>query len=346
MRVALLAPITHPIPPRGYGPWERIVAHLANGLTAEGHDATLFAPAGAETRAKLITTVPHPLATWPPGETVDPRIWEEVHIASVAEIVSSGGFDVLHSHLSVHPLGYAHFLPVPIVTTLHGVAWNRAVHPALNRYRHLPYVSLSSAERGLFPGLNYVATVFNAVDCDHFRPGQGEHGFLLFAGRMAPEKQPHLAIEVATRTGIPIRLAGMIEAKHREYFTTKVAPRIGDSGVEYLGDVDDDTMAELYSRARAVIVPLGWDEPFGLVIAESLASGTPVVAWHRGAVPELVRDGITGFVVDDSNGAVAALGRLDELDRAECRRDAEERFSVAAMTRGYLDAYQRVSEAG
>jgi len=343
MRIAMLAPVTHRFPPRGYGPWEQVVSDLTDGLVTEGHQVTLFAPAGSETRADLVSTLPYPLAEWPDGEVApDHRVWEEIHIADMARACSAGGFDIIHSHLNVHPLGYADLLPVPMVTTLHGSAWNRAIHPALARYRNHPFVSLSEAERRLFPDLRYVATVFNGVDCDRFAPGRGDGGYLLFAGRMAPEKQPHLAIEVARKAGLPIKLAGLVEDQYRDYFDIGVASQTDGSVVEYVGDLDRESLSRLYGEAIAVVVPLAWDEPFGLVVIESLASGTPVIGWRRGALPELIRHGVTGAIVDDVPGAVSAIDDLDRLDRAECRRDAETRFSIAVMTRGYIDAYRRV----
>lgn len=339
----MLAPISHPIPPSGYGPWERVVSDLTRGLTKVGHDVTLFAPHGSETPGRLVATVPHPLAEWPlSDDPPDHRIWEEIHIAIAAETVSSGDFDIVHSHLNVHPLGYARVIHTPLITTLHGSAWNRAIHPALDRFADLPFVSLSNAERGFFPDLNYVATVHNGIDCARFQPGSGDGGFLLFAGRMAPEKQPHLAIEVALRAALPLKLAGPIEDRHRGYFETEVAPQVDDVMVEYLGDLNRTELVEVYGKAVAVIMPLAWDEPFGLVVVESLACGTPVIGWRRGALPELIDEGVTGVVVDDVAGAVSALSSLEALDRAACRREAETRFSISAMTRGYLDAYQRV----
>lgn len=339
----MLAPITHSIPPSGYGPWERVVADLVHGLTEEGHDVTLFGPAGSETPGQLIPTVPYALDEWPSSEGIaDHRVWEEIHIATFAEVVASHDFDIIHSHLTVHPLGYASLLEPPMLTTLHGSAWNRAIHPALERFRDLPFVSLSDAERVLFPGLNYVATVHNGIDCTRFRPGSGAGGFLLFAGRMAPEKQPHLAIEIGRRADRPVKLAGPIEERHRNYFETEVATRLDTAMAEYLGDLKSDELGVAYRQAAAVIMPLAWEEPFGLVVIESLASGTPVVGWRRGAMPELIEDGVTGFVVDDVAGAVAAVNGLDGLDRAACRREAETRFSIPVMTLNYVAAYQRV----
>lgn len=339
----MLAPITHRLPPAGYGPWERVVADLTGGLVAEGHDVTLFGAAGSETPARVVATTPHPLEDWPESEPApDHRVWEQVHIAATAEHVAAGGFDIVHSHMNVHALGYARLLSTPMITTLHGSAWNLGVHPALERYKDLPFVSLSDSERAFFPALNYVATVPNGIDTQDFACGDGSGGYVLFVGRLSPEKQPEIAIQVAVEAGIPIRLAGPIEPRYRDYFATEIQPSLSRPGVDYLGDLQRTELVELYGKASALLMPLGWDEPFGLVVIESLASGTPVIGWRRGALPELIRDGITGAIVDDVAEALVALEHLDRFDRLKCREDAESRFSIAEMTRGYIEAYERV----
>ncbi len=345
MKIAMLAPITHRTPPAGYGPWEQVVANLTNGLVAQGHEVTLFGPAGSETGADLVATVPHPLDDWPKADSPpDHRIWEEMHIATMAEQSAKGRFDLVHSHLHVHALGYAALLPVPMVTTLHGAAWNGAIHAALTHYKDLPFVSISHAERDIFPEIRYVATVYNGIDCDRFPPGEGRGGYLLFAGRMAPEKAPHLAIDVARRTSRQLKMAGMIEDRHRDYFEDQVRPWLDGTMVEYLGPLDRSALGTVYRDAAALLMPLRWPEPFGLVVAEALASGTPVIGWRRGSLPELIRDGVTGAIVDDVAAAAAAIGRLDKLDREECRRDAVARLSIEAMTRGYVKVYRKLLE--
>jgi glycosyltransferase involved in cell wall biosynthesis len=303
----------------------------------------VFGAAGSQTPARLVATTPHPLGAWPRNRPdPDHRVWEEIHIAATMEAVAADGFDILHSHMNVHPLGYARLMKTPVVTTLHGAAWSRGVHPALERYRDLAFVSISEAERAFFPSLDYVATVHNGIDTDDFELGDGSGAYVLFAGRMAPEKLPRVAIETARRADLPIKLAGPIEPRHRDYFAAEIEPAIDPPEVEYLGDIPRSDLKDVYGRAAALLMPLAWDEPFGLVVIESLASGTPVIGWRRGALPELIREGITGAVVDDEGGAVAALARLDEFDRTKCRAEAESRFGIAAMTRGYLDAYRIV----
>ncbi len=343
MRIAMLAPITHRLPPEGYGPWEQVTSDLTDGLVALGHHVTLFGPEGSKTAAELAATVPAPLEEWPADlDEPDPRVWEELHIARAMESVAAGDFDLIHSHLHVHALAFGGLLTLPILSTLHGVAWNRSVHPALAAYRHHPFVSISDAERQFFPTLNYVATVYNGIDVDAFPPGRGGGGFVLFAGRVAEEKAPHLALHAARSQGYPLRLVGPVEPKHRRYFETQVQPLLDGRDYRYVGPLKREELGDLYRAADALMMPLAWDEPFGLVVAESLASGTPVIGWRRGAVPELIRDGVTGAVVDDVEGAAAAIGRIDTFDRAACRDDALTRFSTGAMAQGYVAAYQRI----
>lgn len=343
MRVALIAPISHRVPPDGYGPWERVVADLANGLHQRGHDVTVFAAGGSELKARTVATVPYPLEDWQPREAPNPRIWEEIHIAEAMLQTTRDGYDIVHNHLSVHPLGFAPHLDIPLVTTLHGIAWNRDTHPALARYQDLAFVSISDSERRFFPGLRYVATVYNGVDPARFVEGPGSGGHLLFAGRLAPEKAPNLAIEAAIKAGVPLRLAGPVEEKHQDYFEKAIKTRLRSGEVEYLGSLSATELSEQYRDAVALLSPLAWEEPFGLVVAEAMMSGTPVIGWRRGALPELITEGVSGFLVDDVEGAVEVIGRLDDIDRSKCRMYAVEHLGVRRMVDGYEAVYERLT---
>jgi glycosyltransferase involved in cell wall biosynthesis len=333
----MLAPIAHAYAPDGYGPWERVTHDLTERLVEMGVEVTLFAPSGSLTGAHLVETVEGPLASHPDA---DPRLHEELHLAMVMEAARDHRLDLIHSHLHVHALVYSRLIPCPMVTTLHGVGWNRAHHTLLQRYRDQPFVSLSDAERGFLPELNYVATIPNGIHLPDFPPGGGGGGYLAFVGRMAPEKAPDLAIETAGAAGIPLRLAGPIEDRHRAFFE-QLDMRSGD--VEYLGPLRRDDVAKLLGDAVGLLMPLRWDEPFGLVVVESLATGTPVVAWRRGAMVEIVEDGVTGFVVDDPSSAVGAIGKIGSLSREECRAEAERRFSDTRMALDYLTVYEQMA---
>ena len=339
LRVGMISPISHEYDPAGYGPWERVTHDLTEYLVADGVDVTLFAPATSTTAARLIATVPAPLSQL---EDPDARLHETLHVAVAMEEASKGFFDVVHSHLHVHALPFAPLIGVPLVTTLHGAAWNRAHHPLLTRYRDAPYVSISDREREFLPELNYVATVANGVDLAHFPFGSGRGDYLAFVGRMAPEKGPDIAVQVARQAGIELRLAGPVEDRHREFFDTfmRDAP-----GVEYVGPLPRGEVATFMGQARALIMPLRWEEPFGLVVIESLATGTPVVAWRRGAMPEIIEDGTTGLLVDDVASAVRAVSAVNTLDRRDCRRSVEHRFSATRMAREYRRVYETLTSS-
>jgi glycosyltransferase involved in cell wall biosynthesis len=336
MRIGMVAPISHAYPPLGYGPWERVTHDLTEALVESGHDVTLFAPAGSTTRAALVPTVPGPLDG---DHSLDPRLTEEMHLAVVMETVAQGGLDLVHSHLHVHALVFSRLIGVPMLTTLHGAAWDRNHHRLLERYADQPFVSLSNREREYLPGLNYVATIPNGIILDDYRPGAGDGGYLAFAGRMAPEKGPDLAVETAKAAGWPLRLAGPVETRHSRFFD-EVMAGVGDDRIEYVGDLSREGLRDFLADARATLMPLRWHEPFGLVVVESLAVGTPVVAWRMGAMPEIVDEAETGFLVDDVDGAVAALARINSVSRARCRAVAEERFSHRMMAEAYSGVYR------
>ncbi|MGH8912749.1 MAG: glycosyltransferase family 4 protein [Acidimicrobiia bacterium] len=341
LTIGMIAPISHPFPPPGYGPWERVCHDLTEGLVQLGHDVVVFAPAGSNTSGDLHPTVPMPLVEAAVNDVPhDSRVWESAHIAAAVAESMRRRVDVVHSHLHVHALGYAPLMPMPLVTTLHGAAWDANHHMMLDAHRDQPFVSLSDAERRFLPDLNYVATVNNGIRLADYPPAADPGTDLAFVGRMAPEKAPHLAIAVANSAGLRLVLAGAIEAQHQSYFDDSVRPQLGPM-IRYVGELPRHEVVQLLSASGALIMPLLWDEPFGLVVIESLAVGTPVVAWRRGAMPELIRHGETGFLVDDVQGAAAAVATITQIDRARCRVAAETRFGHIDMARGYVEAYGR-----
>jgi glycosyltransferase involved in cell wall biosynthesis len=355
VRIAILAPISWPLPPPGYGPWEQIAFNLTEGLVARGHDVTVFAAAGSDVPARLVAPCPHPLEAWPSDERhrtreydagtgllegpPSGRTWEELHIATCMERAAAGEFDIVHSHLHVHALVYGRLIPCPLVTTLHGSAWSRASHPVLKAYREFPFVSLSDAEREFLPELNYVATVPNGIRLEEFAFQGDKEDFLLYAGRFAPEKGPDLAVEAARRAGRRLVLAGKMEPQYQEYYEREIAPHLGDA-VEYVGDLTQRELAGYYRRAAAVLFLARWSEPFGMVAVEAQACGTPVIATRRGGPAESVVDGETGFLVDTPEEAARAVARLGSLDPRACRHNVEERFTAAVMARGYERVYE------
>lgn len=360
MRIAMLAPISWSLPPEGYGPWEQVAYNLTEELVRRGHDVTLFAAGGTQTSAQLVATTPYALSTWPEAERVRPRafdldsgllegppdarILEQHHIAQCMERAAQGEFNIVHSHLHVHALVFARLIQCPLVTTLHGAAWVRAAHAVLRAYRDMPVVSLSHAERQFLPELNYVATVYNGIRLDDFPFEANKEDYLLFAGRLAPEKGTAEAVELARRSGRRLLIAGMVEPQHQEYFDQRIRPHLDGKQIEYLGLLSQAELAPVYRKAAAVLFLIHWAEPFGLVAVEAQASGTPLIATRRGALPEIIRDGETGFIVDSIENAIDAVERLPGMSPAACRRNVEERFTVGHMTDGYEAVYETLAE--
>ena len=356
MRIAILAPVSWPVPPASYGPWEQVCANLVDGLVRLGHDVTLFAAPGSKTSATLVETVAHPFSLWPeqqlrreqcfdPGSGLlvgppDFRVLEQSHIATCMEAARSGDFDVVHSHLHVHALVFSRLIPCPLVSTLHGSAWVRELHPVLQRYRDCPFVSISDAERGFKSDLNYVATVYNGIDVQRYTLCTDKDDYLLFSGRFAPEKGAAEAVQIALRAGMPLKMAGMIEGRHRPYYDQNIAPYVDGRNVQYVGLLTQADLAPLYQKARAVLCPIHWAEPFGLVGIEALACGTPMIGARAGALPEIVEHGRSGFLFENPAEAVEQVGRLQDINPADCRRRVEQRFSARVMAAGYERVYR------
>ncbi len=356
LRVAMLAPISWRVPPVSYGPWEQVVYNLTQELVALGHHVTLFSACGAQTDAEQVETVPYPLGDWPQAERSRPRrydpatgylegppdtrVWEQKHIAACMEAAAAGRFDLVHSHLHVHALAFSRLIGCSLVSSLHGSAWARWHHPLFLEYRDCPFVSLSEAERQLCPELNYVATVYNGIRLNDFPFEPDKDDYLLFAGRLSPEKGPAEAIEVAKRTGRRLILAGMIEPQYQAHFDAKVKPHIDGKQIEYAGLLTQRELAPIYRKAAAVLFLINWCEPCSMVGIEAQASGTPLIGTRYGYLPEIIRDGQTGILVDDLDGACRAVDRLSELRPEDSRRNCEERFSAPVMAKGYEAVYR------
>lgn len=337
----MIAPISWRTPPDGYGPWELATHTLTEALVARGHDVTLFAARGSRTSARLVETAPAALSEDP---SLDAKVHEAMHVAAAFE--RAGSFDVLHSQADLLPLAFARLTPVPLVATIHGLGspeTRARVLPIWERYaRDVAYVAISQADRQ--PGLRYAATIHHGLDPEAWPFAEpGPDAPLLFFGRMHPDKGPDAAIEIAARAGQPLVMAGIV---HDEpYFRDRVAPHIDGTRVRWLGNVTGPDRARLLGGARALLHPIGFDEPFGLSVIEAMACGTPVIAYARGSMPELVQDGRTGFLVDDVAGAVAAVGRLGALDRHVVRQSVQGRFTAARMAEDHEALYHRVVTA-
>jgi glycosyltransferase involved in cell wall biosynthesis len=333
MRVAMLAPISWRVPPRHYGPWERVVSLLTEGLVERGGDVTLFATADSVTQAHLDAVCPRPLEEDP---SLDPKVWESLHIANAFE--KAGRFDLIHNHYDFLPLTYTRLVTTPVVTTVHGFSSDR-IKPVYRRYaERVAYVSISEADRD--PELRYLATVYHGIDLSEFTPREQAGRRLVYLGRIHPDKGVAEAIAVAKAVGLPLVIAGIVH--DREYFEREIAPHVDGDRVRYVGSLGAADRDKLLGSALALLHLVEFAEPFGLSMIEAMACGTPVIARRRGSVPEVVDEGITGFVVDDVAGAIQAVGRVATLDRRAVRARVAERFSRDRMVDDYMRVYARV----
>jgi glycosyltransferase involved in cell wall biosynthesis len=337
LRIGVIASIAHRTPPRGYGPWEQVASTLAEGLVALGHDVTLFATADSRTAGRLHAGAP---AGYEEDPTVDAKVHGGLHIAAAFERAAE--FDVLSNQFDFLPLTYSRLVGTPVVTTVHGFS-SEAILPVYRAYDDIArYVAISDADR--HPDLGYEATIHHGIETDRFtyRADPGEH--LLFLGRIHPDKGTHLAIEVAHRTGLPLVIAGIVQDE--AYFADRVRPHLGRRGVTYAGPVGPAERDALLGGALALLHLISFAEPFGLSVVEALATGTPVIARPLGSMPEIVRHGRTGFLVDDVAGAVDAVGRVGSLSRRHCRDDVEARFTRERMVADYAELFSRVVAGG
>jgi glycosyltransferase involved in cell wall biosynthesis len=349
MRIAQVAPPFQSIPPAGYGGTERVASLLTEELVRRGHDVTLFASGDSTTSARLIPTVD--TALWRQAEVRDPLIYWSVTLGEAYRRAAAGSFDLVHSHLDFLAFPCVSLVATPTLTTLHGRIDLPDMPRVYARFPDMPVVSISDHQRLPLPEACWAGTVYNAVDTDRlaFNPRGG--GYLAWLGRIAPEKGLDRAIRIAQRAGLPLKVGARLplndlsDANVRadwEHYERDVKPLLGGGGVELVGEVGDAEKSEFLGNALALLNPIDWPEPFGLVMAEALACGTPVVARRRGSVPEVVADGITGLIGESDDELAAHCGRVGDLSRAACRAEADRRFSPRAMADGYEATYFRL----
>ena len=335
LSVAMLAPISWRVPPRHYGPWEQFVSLLTEGLVSRGVDVTLFATADSVTRARLVGTAPTGYSE-DPG--LDAKVLESLHISALFERAAE--FDVIHNSYDFLPLTYSGLVGTPVVTTIHGFSSERIV-PVFEKYNARGYyVAISDADR--HAKLDYLATIHHGIDMQEFELAPGAGDYLLFFGRIHPEKGTAEAIEVATRAGLPLTIAGIVQ--DRDYFEQFVEPQVDGTMVRYVGPVGRDLRGELLGRARALLHLIAFDEPFGFSVVEAMACGTPVITHPRGSMPEIVREGENGFLVASVDEAVDAARASAGMDRMAVRASVEHRFNSDRMVDEYLAVYRRVIE--
>lgn len=340
MKIAQMAPLAEAVPPKLYGGTERVVAYLTDALVELGHEVTLFASGDSATKATLSPV-------WARALRLDPNVKD--HLAPLCmqlETVARRAheFDVIHSHLDYFGYSLLRRLGTPSITTLHG-RLDLPELPALYRlYGDTPVVSISDSQRVPLPEANFVATVLHGLPRNLLSMGAGRGGYLAFLGRISPEKAPDAAIRIAARAGIPLKIAAKVDRVDREYFKRTVEPLLGQADVEFIGEIREDQKQEFLGNAAGLIFPIAWREPFGLVMIEAMACGTPVIAFENGSVPEVLEDAVTGFIVQSEDQAVAAVRRIEIFDRARIRGEFERRFTAQRMAQDYLKLYARLTQ--
>jgi glycosyltransferase involved in cell wall biosynthesis len=348
MRIAQVAPPFERVPPRAYGGTERVISTLTEELVRRGHEVTLFASGDSLTTAELEPIVER--ALWhhePPFADLAP-FWSLV-LGKVWRRIDE--FDVIHSHLDSFGFPLARAAARPVVTTLHGRLDRPELEPVYREFADAPLVSISRAQRAPMPWVNWVANVYHGIELDDYQPPPEPGRYLAFLGRVSPSKGLDAAIRVARRAGMPVKVAARLPLRAGyapdaeedwRYYQEVARPLLDGPGVQFVGEVGGRDKCDFLSAAAALLFPIAWPEPFGLVMPEALACGTPVIALSNGSVPEVIEDGLTGFVRDDEDGMVAAVARLHEIDRAACRAEAERRFSPSVMADGYERVYEEL----
>lgn len=339
MRIAQIGPLTESVPPKLYGGTERVISWLTEELVALGHDVTLFASGDSKTSAKL-----EPV--WPRALRLDGSVRDAnaLHMAMLEQVFQRAHeFDVLHFHLDYYPFSLFSRQRTPFVTTLHGRLDLPEHQIAFKSVASAPLISISNNQRTPIDDAPWMGTIYHGLPASLLMPQPMRPEYLAFMGRIAPEKAVDQAIEIATRCGLPLKIAAKVDPVDREYFEEKIEPLLDRRGVEFIGEIGDEEKPAFLSGAMALLVPMAWPEPFGLVMIEAMACGTPVIAYNQGSAPEIVEDGSTGFIVQDVPDAVAALDRVPTLSRKHIRKRFEERFTSRRMAQDYLAIYHSLA---
>lgn len=340
MKIAQIAPLYESVPPKLYGGTERVVSNLCDALVEIGHQVTLFATADARTKAHLVAVRDQAIRL----DASPLKSDMAAHLALLHEVKRcSTAFDILHFHLDLLHFPMFEDEAEKTVTTLHGRLDLKDLAAAYARWPHFPLVSISDAQRRALPNANWAATVGHGVSANQliFHP-ETRGGYLAFLGRLSPEKRPEIAIRLATRAALPLKIAAKVDAVDTAYFNQVVQPLLDNPTIDFVGEIGDELKSEFLGNALALLFPIDWPEPFGLVMIEAMACGTPVIAWNRGSVAEVIDDGVTGFIVNSEEEALDAIPRALSLDRRKIRAVFEERFTAHAMARNYVRVYQRL----
>lgn len=333
MKIAILAPIAWRTPPRHYGPWESVASNVTEELVARGHDVTLYATGDSITSARLRSVCPHGYEENP---EMIPKVWEALHISALFE--EADQYDIIHNHFDYLPLTYTGMTETPVISTIHGFS-SENILPVYQKYDALVhYISISNADRS--PDLQYVSTVYHGINIDQFKFQADSGKYLLFFGRIHRDKGPREAIQIARKSGKRLIMAGIIQNK--AYYKAHIEPALEPDHIEYVGSVGPERRNELLGNAQGLLHPIQFDEPFGLSVVESMACGTPVIAFNRGSMSELIIDKHNGYLVDSIDEAVCAVRNLRKIHRSNCREHVEKYFTVPHMVDNYLKVYNAV----
>jgi glycosyltransferase involved in cell wall biosynthesis len=334
MKLAMLSPIAWRTPPRHYGPWERVVSLLSEGLIKKNVDLTLFATGDSITKGKLHSIVSH---GYEEDHLLDPKVWECLHISEVFEHAHE--FDLIHNNFDFLPLTYSRLIKTPMITTIHGFS-SKQIIPVYKKYNNTSYyVSISDTDRS--PELDYIETIYHGIDIKNFTfKSQPDEDYLLFFGRIHPDKGTKEAISIAKKTKKRLIIAGILQ--DRQYFEKCVKPSLCEGKIEYIGSVGPKQRNKLLGNAIALLHPISFNEPFGLSIIESMACGTPVIAFYRGSMPEIIENGYNGYLVNNTTEAIDKVQEINNINRSECRKTVEEKFTVEIMVNKYLTVYERI----
>ncbi len=333
MKVAILSSIAWRTPPRRYGPWEQVASNITEGLFEKGIDVTLFATADSITKGKLESVCDH---SWSENPELDPKVCECLHISNLME--QADKFDVIHNNFDFLPLTYSRLVKTPMVTTIHGFS-SQKILSVYKKYNSTnTYVSISNSDRS--PELEYAATVYNGINTSEFTFCSEPKDYLLFFGRIHPEKGTYESIQIAKQSGRKLIISGLIQ--HQEYFDSMIKPCINDDDIVYVGNSGPKERDKIMGEAYALLHPVSFEEPFGLSVAESMLCGTPVIAFNKGSMPELIVDGKTGFLVNNTGNAVEAVSDIKSVNRKYCSDYAASKFSRQKMIEGYLEVYRKV----
>jgi glycosyltransferase involved in cell wall biosynthesis len=341
LKIAQVAPLYESVPPKLYGGTERVVSFLTEELVAQGHDVTLFASGDSKTNARLVPVCERSLR-------LDEKCEDQLvhHVAMLQRVLDEcDRFDLIHFHIDYIHFPLSRLMQLPHVTTLHGRLNIPDLKPFYNVFKDMPVISISHAQRTPLPEANWLENVYHGLPVDLLRPNYGAGRYLAFLGRVSKEKGLDRAIDIAIETGLPLKVAAKIDKNDQEYYEEHVRKKMDHPLIEFVEEISEREKNDFLGNATALLFPINWNEPFGLVMIESLACGTPVVAYNMGSVPELITHGVSGFIVDNQNDAIKAVENIGLIERKECRRMFEERFKAGRMAQDYLHVYNRVLES-